>query len=431
MPRTFRSCCLLLTGRDGLTVMARRTRSGAGGLRAVPAAGPAAATRPAVPGMNDVVATITVGNQTDKVTKGELINFLSRYPLSDENHEAIYRQGIDFVANTKLLMMFLARQKLAVPAEKVDEEIERLKQRLKSEGQDLATALLQSNTSMDEVRKQIEERLRWQEFLKIAGDRRRRCASTSRTTATCSAAPRSGRATSCSRSNRTRPRPTRKRSSRSWRASRKRSKGARSVSGPPPTSTRKTPPTPAAPAAISTTSRSTPGLIEEFTDVAFKLKKGMISDPVETPFGFHLIQVTDRKEGKDPDFEQNKPYIYNAYATDLQKEVVTAEKKLAKIDIKPMPKDLFPPEAPAAPTAPAGAEKAKTAGARRPVRNRESESRLTDPNRRAAPDREARRIGGTYRRCPRAGACAGSGPAGFRAGCRRGRRRSAVAGRRA
>ena len=62
--------------------------------------------------------------------------------------------------------MFLARQKVAVPPEKVDEELERLKQKLKSEGQDLATALLQSNKSMDDVRKTIEERARWQEFIK-------------------------------------------------------------------------------------------------------------------------------------------------------------------------------------------------------------------------------------------------------------------------
>ena len=73
----------------------------------------------------------------------------------------------------------------------------------------------------------------------------------------------------------------------------------------------------------------------------------MVSDPVATPFGFHLIQVTDRKEGKEPDFDQNKTYILTQYAADLQKEIVSAEKKLAKIDIKPMPKDLFPPAAPA------------------------------------------------------------------------------------
>ncbi len=60
----------------------------------------------------------------------------------------------------------------------------------------------------------------------------------------------------------------------------------------------------------------------------------------------HLIQVTDRKEGKLPDFEKNKPYILNAFATDLQKDVVTAERKEAKIEVKPMPKDLFPASQP-------------------------------------------------------------------------------------
>jgi parvulin-like peptidyl-prolyl isomerase len=101
------------------------------------------------------------------------------------------------------------------------------------------------------------------------------------------------------------------------------------------------------------------GLVEEFTNVAFKLKKGTISDPVETPFGFHLIQVTDRKEGKPVDFEQNKPYIMREFATMLQKNVVTAERKAAKIDIKPMPKDLFPSQA--APTAPTARAETNTA----------------------------------------------------------------------
>ena len=40
------------------------------------------------------------------------------------------------------------------------------------------------------------------------------------------------------------------------------------------------------------------GFVDEFADVAFKLKKGEVSQPVETPFGYHLIQVTDRREGQ-------------------------------------------------------------------------------------------------------------------------------------
>jgi peptidyl-prolyl cis-trans isomerase C len=325
---------------------------------------PAASRAPGIPGFNDVVATITLGNQTDKVSKGELINLLSRYPLADQNRETVYREGIDHVVNTKLLMMYLARQKVPMSPEKVDEEIERLKQQLKGEGQDLATALLQSGTSMDEVRKQIEDRIRWQEFLrskatdatlrKYVADNRDMFRGTQirasqillKTEPDASAADKEkvkqklagikkeiegGTITFAAAAN-------------------KYSEDPANAGG--------------AGGDLDYFSLNT-GLIEEFTDVAFKLKKGMVSDPVETPFGYHLIQVTDRKEGKDPDFEQNKPYIINQYAMELQKEVVNAEKKTAKVDIKPMPKDLFPPEAPSAPTVPAAgsAEKAKTGGA--------------------------------------------------------------------
>jgi peptidyl-prolyl cis-trans isomerase C len=92
------------------------------------------------------------------------------------------------------------------------------------------------------------------------------------------------------------------------------------------------------------------GFIEEFTDAAFALKKGSISDPVETAYGYHLIQVTDRKEGAPIDFEKQRPLITQLYSMELQKDLIAAERKTAKIDIKPMPKDLFPP-APATPPA--------------------------------------------------------------------------------
>jgi len=334
-----------------------------------PPAAPSGGGAPAVgrAGLNDVVATVSDNGHTDKITKGEVLAFVSRYPIPPtEDRETVYRETVDTLINTKLLTQFLTRQKVPVTAERVDQEIEKLQQQLKTDGQDLASTLLQNGFSMDDIRKELENRIRWSEYAKSKAT---------------DAALRKFVADHRDLFSNTQVRASHillKLESDASEADKEKTKqkllgikndieqnkitfaaAANKYSEDPANEG-------GAGGDLDYFSLNT-GLIEEFTDVAFKLKKGAISGPVETPFGLHLIHVTDRREGKPPDFEQNRLLIVQAFQGDLQKAVVTAERKTAKVDIKPMPKDLFPPEAPPAPDAAAGAaEKTKGAGGATP-----------------------------------------------------------------
>ena len=44
-------------------------------------------------------------------------------------------------------------------------------------------------------------------------------------------------------------------------------------------------------------------LVEEFAEAAFSMKVGEISEPVKTQFGYHIIKVTDKEEGKDVNYK--------------------------------------------------------------------------------------------------------------------------------
>jgi len=380
MPRTFPVILLSLVASGLTTVASARAQNQAapappagGSPSAAPAApaadspsaAPAAGRAPAIPGFNDVVATITVGNLTDKVTKGEAMIFANRYSFSpDDDPETIYRVTVDSLVNTKLLRMFLARQNIVVPPEKIDEQIEQLKQQLKTEGQDLPTAVLQNGISMDDIRKEYESRLRWETYLKPkATDAALKQYVADNKDLFSGTQLRASHILLKVEPNAT---DADKQKVRQKLANIKKeieggtltfAAAANKYSEDPANSG-------GAGGDLDYFTLGT-GLVEDFTSVAFKMKKGTISDPVETPFGFHLIQVTDRKEGKPVDFEQNKPYIMREFATELQKTVVTAERKAATIDVKPMPKDLFRPQAPpAAAGATGGADqKATTKGA--------------------------------------------------------------------
>ncbi len=64
-------------------------------------------------------------------------------------------------------------------------------------------------------------------------------------------------------------------------------------------------------------------MVEPFAAAAYALKKGEISkEPVRTQFGYHIIKVTDRKEGKTNTFEESKELIKSRQGWDRKRGAI-------------------------------------------------------------------------------------------------------------
>lgn len=70
---------------------------------------------------------------------------------------------------------------------------------------------------------------------------------------------------------------------------------------------------------------------EEFSRVAFSLQDGEISDPFVTPFGVHLVQVTDRKPG-NLSLEDARPKVVGRLSEKLWNETVRDQRAQADIE---------------------------------------------------------------------------------------------------
>src|SRR5919198_2270563 len=100
-------------------------------------------------------------------------------------------------------------------------------------------------------------------------------------------------------------------------------------------------------------------MVPEFDKVAFALKPGEISDVVKTQYGYHIIMVTERKDGEPRPFDQVKEQIRAALRSRMVQDQVQGHldelKKAADLKVDENALARITPPAPAPPATPPGA----------------------------------------------------------------------------
>lgn len=73
-------------------------------------------------------------------------------------------------------------------------------------------------------------------------------------------------------------------------------------------------------------------MVPEFAEAAFKLKKGEVSEPVKSQFGWHVIKLEDKRAKPLPDFAAVKPQIDQYLERKAQQDLVLALREKAKVE---------------------------------------------------------------------------------------------------
>jgi peptidyl-prolyl cis-trans isomerase C len=105
-------------------------------------------------------------------------------------------------------------------------------------------------------------------------------------------------------------------------------------------------------------------MVPEFAEAAFKMQPGQISEPVKSQFGWHVIQVEERRQKQFPPLDQVRDQVTRYVVQKSQSELILKLREQAKVErTEPeKPADAAPSPAPetktpANPAAPASSSK--------------------------------------------------------------------------
>jgi peptidyl-prolyl cis-trans isomerase C len=80
-------------------------------------------------------------------------------------------------------------------------------------------------------------------------------------------------------------------------------------------------------------------MVPEFAEMAFKLDKGQLSEPVKTQFGWHIIKVEDKRSKPVPPFEQVKDQVETYVIRKAQADLIAKLREGAKVERLDKPAD--------------------------------------------------------------------------------------------
>ncbi len=73
-------------------------------------------------------------------------------------------------------------------------------------------------------------------------------------------------------------------------------------------------------------------MVPEFDEAVFKMKKGEVSEPIKTNFGWHIIKLEDRRRKEPPAFDAVKATIVNSLIVRKAQEKAAEMREKASID---------------------------------------------------------------------------------------------------